>query len=306
MPAMGTKFSTNMILLVVCSVMSFISARTLYLQSPSPSADDTYKLKYENLQKKIQQIHDVDFEEYVQLKEQKEKYLKADEILGKIFLVFLAEAGLKLSQKNIQQLRQQGVVLPKEPEKALLEAQEAPCKPTKGAAGALIKEDVDWLKNEKIFGADKLSEDEAKSLEIKDLFSVLKKAQPMGMGVAQKINGAFDGTITFEGPPFVWVMQLELEVTGENSSGVVEGKYKSVLSEPNKEPFSSSNGDGTQDQFLVTENSQAIFMKLKAKNKDNYIQVYITDGNRKLVGNFYEAVTLDQFKKTGTVSLTRR
>lgn len=303
---MGAKISTQVILLIVCCVASFISARTIYLQ-PQPAPDNTYQLKYENLQKKIQQIHDVDFEEYVQLKEQKEKYLKADEILGKIFLVFLAEAGLKLSQKNIQQLRGQGISLPKEPEKAVADtAETAPCKPTKGAFGSETKEDVAWLKNEKIFGADKLSEDEAKSLEIKDLFSVLKKAQPMGMATAQKINGVFDGSITFDGPPFLWMMQLELEVTGENSSGVVEGKFKVALSEPNKEPFSNSNSDGNQDQFLVTENSQAIFLKIKAKNKDNYLQLYITDGNRKLVGNYYEAVTLDQFKKIGTVSLSRR
>lgn len=305
MPPMGAKFSTQIMMLVVCCVMSFISARTLYLKQ-QPTPDNTYQLKYENLQKKIQQIHDVDFEEYVQLKEQKEKYLKADEILGKIFLVFLAEAGLKLSQKNIQQLRAQGVVLPKEPEKVTLGSEAVPCTPTKSGVSGETKEDVTWLKNEKILGADKLSEEEAKSLEIKDLFSVLKKAQPMGMGVAQKINGAFDGTINFEGPPFVWVMQLELEVTGENSSGVVEGNYKLKLSEPNKEPFSSSNGDGSQDQFLVTENSHAIFLKFKAKNKDNYLQLYVTDGNRKLVGNYYEAVTLDQFKKVGTVSLNRR
>ncbi|MBY0385209.1 hypothetical protein K2X05_08635, partial [bacterium] len=148
---MSSKISAQIAMLVIGCVVSFITARTMYLK-PLPIEDNTYQLKYENLQKKIQQIHDVDFEEYVQLKEQKEKYLKADEILGKIFLVFLAEAGLKLSQKNIQQLRSQGVALPKEPEKVAAGNEAVPCKSAKAGVGSEIKEDVAWLKNEKIFG----------------------------------------------------------------------------------------------------------------------------------------------------------
>lgn len=301
----GALMAKYILLMVLCAGLGFVSARELYLHSNSivtyAPAPDVYREKYESLQKKIAEIHKVDFEEYLNLKEQKAKYEKANEILGKIFVLFLAEAGLKLTQQK--DTPQQPQIAPSK-EAPLAEE---PCAPLKAGLSPVAKDEVAWLKHEKIVGPGKLSEDDTKNLEIKDLFSVLKKAKPLGLDAGVKISGNYAGSIQFEGPPFLWLMNLELEVTGENESGFIEGKSKISLSEPNKEPFSTSKGDGNQDQFLVPDNgSQAILLKIKAKNKDHYLQLYPSDNHRKLVGNFYESVSLDQFKKIGTVSLTRR
>ncbi|MCO4795306.1 MAG: hypothetical protein KC493_16425 [Bacteriovoracaceae bacterium] len=51
-------------------------------------------------QEKMKKMTSIDIEDYVSLKNQKEKYLKADELLGKVMLIFLADLGLHLN-KNI-------------------------------------------------------------------------------------------------------------------------------------------------------------------------------------------------------------
>jgi hypothetical protein len=297
----------TVLLMIVCGAIGFIGARALHVPAKSIEAlapqSDLYREKYENLQKQIRKIHDVDFEEYLSLKEQKAKYEKADEILGKIFVLFLAEAGLKLANQKEAPLKPQESTT----KQAAAEIPEEPCKPAKAAGALGTKDDIAWVKHEKIVGPGKLSEDDTKNVVIQDLFSVLKNAKPIGLETGVKISGNYAGTIQFEGPPFLWMMNLELEVTGENDNGVIEGKSKLSLAEPNKEPFSSSGSDGNQDQFMAPDNgSQAILLKVKAKNKDNYLQLYPTDNNRKLIGNYYESVSLDQFKKTGTVSLMKR
>jgi hypothetical protein len=184
----------QLLLIITFSAVSFISARTLYLQPVQTNESGIYQEKYLRLKRQIEQIHAVDFEEYMQLKEQKEKYLKADEILGKIFLVFLAEAGLKLTQKEIKHLKQKGVTIPEPPPVSLSDG--PPCPQLPSQQSFLPKDDTSWLKHERLQGANKLTEDDTKALEIKDLFGVLKKAKNMGLAEAQKLDGTFEGAIT--------------------------------------------------------------------------------------------------------------
>ena len=61
-----------------------------------------YKAKYEGLQEKFSDLDKVDIEEYLQLKTQKEKYEKADEILTKIMKIFLVNLGLRISQDRVK------------------------------------------------------------------------------------------------------------------------------------------------------------------------------------------------------------
>jgi hypothetical protein len=100
--------------------------------------------------------------------------------------------------------------------------------------------------------------------------------------------------------------EMILEVSGLNPQGQIDGQYKIALSDPGKEPFSTSSGDWSPDSFLHTEGSQAMFIKIRVKSKEGYMHLYLVDGNTKLIGNYYESISLDQFKKMGTVSMVRR
>lgn len=299
---------------VIILVLSSFYGGFKYSQAPSIVATDAtseemYKTKYENLQRQIQKIHAVDFEEYMSLKEQKEKYLKADEILGKIFLIFLAEAGLKLSQKDLQHVKNAAIgktALPEEPI-----AQKEDFEDSKKSA-ALPKPVVkpEWIKYEKNLKAvnsAKDNEEQLKEVEIKDLFSALKNSKSMGMDMAQKISGVFEGTVNLDKDQEVWLMEMDLEVQSMGPKGEIQGQHKVSFAEPGKDPFSTSNGGWDAGTFLVPEgDSQAFFMKIRAKGREGYLQLYFVDGYRKLVGNYYDPVSLDQFKKAGTVLLSKK
>jgi regulatory protein YycI of two-component signal transduction system YycFG len=45
-----------------------------------------------------------EFEQYLKLKDQKKRYQKADELFGKVMLLFLAELGLKIPEPKMRQL----------------------------------------------------------------------------------------------------------------------------------------------------------------------------------------------------------
>ncbi|TNF00966.1 MAG: hypothetical protein EP326_05525 [Deltaproteobacteria bacterium] len=55
--------------------------------------------KAKELEKKVQSLSEINLEEYVSLKDQREKYLKADELFGKVMLLFLADLSLHMSDK---------------------------------------------------------------------------------------------------------------------------------------------------------------------------------------------------------------
>jgi hypothetical protein len=276
--------------------------------APVEAVTDTfYQTKYENLKKQIEQIHAVDFEEYQNLKEQKAKYEKADEILGKIFLIFLAEAGLKLSTKEVSELKQ--ATKNKTVEPIMMADDHFAAEPQKKESPIAKKSEMDWIKNEKVFptlkGAKEI-EDQLSATEIKDLFSVLKQSKTITADVAQKINGSFEGQVSLDSAPYAWLLEVDFEVTGVSGPTDYAVKYAIRASDLNKEPFSNSHGDGNPDVFLMTDKSQAIFLKIRAKGKENYMQLYLIDNDRKLVGNYYEAISLDQYKKAGTVALTKK
>ncbi len=296
----------KVLLAALLVIVSFSAGYLIKQKSESLPFQDSYKGKYEKLSAEIAKIHGVDIQEYMELREQKELYLKADEILGKILLLFLAETGLKLSQKEIAHFKGNKMPLPTttELDSSSLhpgKKEASPCGPLK-TAGADI--DTLWLKAEK---GGKVSEDDLKSLEVGNLFSVIKSAKPYGADLAQKLEGHYEGSINLEKPTArVWVTTLDFEITGESAEGIVEGNYKFTLAEPNKPPFSSSSGDGTQDQFTSPSGSQAIFVKIRSESKENYLQLYSVDGGKKLIGNYYNSKSMDEFEKTGTVTLWRR
>jgi hypothetical protein len=57
--------------------------------------------KAAELNQKVQSLSKINLEEYVGLKDQREKYLKADELFGKVILLFLADLSFHMN-KSVQ------------------------------------------------------------------------------------------------------------------------------------------------------------------------------------------------------------
>src|SRR6185436_1827882 len=57
------------------------------------------------LRGKFEKITEQDIDEYIHLKDMKAKYEKADEIFGKILNIFLLDLGLRMSAKQINDLK---------------------------------------------------------------------------------------------------------------------------------------------------------------------------------------------------------
>ena len=60
--------------------------------------NDSY---YANLKQKLTQLTETEMDEYLSLKSQEAKFRKADEILGKAIMIFLADLGLRLSDDKV-------------------------------------------------------------------------------------------------------------------------------------------------------------------------------------------------------------
>ena len=60
------------------------------------------KNKLNNVKNKVNELRKIDIGDYFRLQSLEKKYKKADEILGKILLIFMADLGIKLNKKEIQ------------------------------------------------------------------------------------------------------------------------------------------------------------------------------------------------------------
>ncbi len=92
---MKSKFKLFTLLSVLISVGFFSFKASQNYETPRNNTEETIKNELIELTQK-------DFLEYQNLKSLEDRYQKADEILGKIVTLFLADLGLKLGYKPTQ------------------------------------------------------------------------------------------------------------------------------------------------------------------------------------------------------------
>ena len=95
----------------------FEKEATLSLQERNLSFQEN-ALKYDLAKKKLELFTEKQMNEYHSLLGEKEKYKKADDILSKVMLIFLADLGLHLSQKNKDWVKDKRVEKTENQEKA--------------------------------------------------------------------------------------------------------------------------------------------------------------------------------------------
>ena len=266
-----------------------------------PSEPSAACAELENTQREMRQIGETEYQQYLALKDSPEKMQKANELLGKIMVLFLADIGTRLKAAE-QTLKSPApyVETPSAPAPTPIEsaAKTPPQKPSPEAPT--------WKNAGTAIGAAR-REDEAleamKKAEIDNLVQAIKSSTEPSQAQIASLNGVFSGEITFGEGREPWHMEFRLAAANRGEG--VKGRHSLILSKGGK-VFSNSSGRGDLDQYAAesAEEGSAIF--IKAGGDLGYFQLYPVANLRAIVGIFYEKKGIDEFKPTGQVKLQRR
>lgn len=282
-----------------------------------PAAPDVHQIE-EQVKDELISLTKQDFEQYQNLKSLEERYKKADEILGKIVMVFLADLGLKLNFKttNLSLLEKSCGVPATQPVGAVQAPTISPKTTSLNesnaetpAAATLAPSQFDWTKKE-----DKLLEirnerealEELRRMAIPDLFSTLKDSTGLKGSEAMTIDGRFEGEITFfnrKEHKTNWLIEWEVHL--KSASKVSGSSYIALTRKSDGQTFSRSSSDsGPLDNFLRLTASKALIVNVYGD--DGFIQIYPLNNNtNRWVGNYYERKKLGTYEFAGQVHLNK-
>lgn len=241
-----------------------------------------------------------DFEAYQKLKIADERYRKADEILGKIMTVFLADLGLRMTTP-----------VPAKADSTMhgvsdnREANQPAAKPvdnTRTAEAPKTTASRDWIRYEAQV-KEQVSENEVKDIlkkmEIKDLFAELKSAKPVSAAQFQIVAGRYIGEIIFFDDQVPWNIDWDFNgrVLGD---GQIVGRQE-ISIRKNGKRFSHTTGE--INAVMSMPGSEAILINVYGD--DGYLQLYPNERLDHLYANYYQKKGLDQFTLKGVANLRR-
>lgn len=276
---------------------------------------ENYKERFLQLQSKFDRLAEADFQEYLSLKEQKARYEKADEILGKILLIMLNDLGLRRSEAQQKELagRVQGKTPPSASEQAVppssAGAASAPAEKKDAVLTARSNgEGASDLKKE-IAKVDEVdSENEAKELleklKSKDIIKDLQGGSILDPRRLDLLNGFFEGDAVFDDPLKNKPWHVVMEFTARMEHGKYVGHQDIKLSRDGKQ-FSHGRGDPNNDEFLVIpDDNSGIF--ISTYGGDAYFQLYYFPRLDGFYGLTYLKKGVGKFEKAGIVRLFKR
>ncbi len=240
-----------------------------------------------------------DFAEYQQLKTDAEKFKKADEILGKIMTIFLADLAMRV--KSVPESK--SAVEPVAVENKAIVHELAPpiLTPSEVTASAESQQRI-WLKNETLVAqatTEKELAEALKAVESKDLFSELKSGTPLKPEQVTAINGHYVGEITF------FDRSSKLEVDWNAEYAMVRGKWRGTSSITLTRPGKQASSSSSKGDLGFTSVAQGQGILVKVEGGEGYLQLYPGIDGERLNGNYYKKKAIDKFTKTGTISLQR-
>jgi hypothetical protein len=278
------------VVVVLVGIVSYQMGKRAHVPTNAEQIEEQVKNDLVALTKK-------DFEEYQNLKSLEERYKKADEILGKIVTVFLAELGLKLSFKPINPAMIEGsCAIPLTAATPLAAATPStmssePAPTPEQTPLAPKTSSNEWVKMERqlrtIHDEEKALE-ELRNMQIPDFFGALTEAKNVESADDLEMNGTYVGDITFfdkKAFPSDWNIRMRIQFrstdTAQNNS------YITLSKKSDNKTFSTSrsNRDGIVKQnFSRPGGSQALIVNVYGD--DGYVQIYPLGGNRRTwVGN---------------------
>lgn len=249
-----------------------------------------------------------DFDEYQNLKTLEERYKKADEILGKIMTIFLAELGVKLAFKSTPatiETQNTASITPNEnPATNSLSGNsklETTTSPTVN---------VDQWKQLEGTLASNQSEnqafDELKKMEITDLYASLRTSTTLSVKNSSPFLGVMTGEITFfdrRKHKSDWLITIDTRIKDPN----IEDAYVLItLTDKNTgKTFSRSNtSSGPMQDYMNIPGSKALVINIRADQ--NYIQIYPFGRDQVWIGNVYDQVKRGEYAMVGQVRLTKQ
>lgn len=249
----------------------------------------------------LKSISENEYQDYLKLKDAEEKYKKADEILGKIMILFLADLSLHVKNKSTEasaDVAQDSINLKDEAQpKNEIKARSAQETQNPQPTAPNIKN-----LESKLLSAQ--TESEAlkilKELEIKDIEKELKTAKTMSEKQLNMVKGKYVGVVNFDNQKEPW--RIEWELSGEIVDGKVEGKQLIILSNSQK-VFSRSRGNGNIKDFAAFAGDSTAIL-INSYGDDGYIQLYPYAHTGKMFGNYYLKEE-NTFKKIGIVLLEK-
>ncbi len=261
--------------------------------------------KYNVLKTKFEKLSQVDLEEYVQLKNQKEKYEKADEIFGKILTIFLYDLGIRASHSQLKALEESSktpVAKPEEPSIPVVVRSRNDQQHTVITS----ERNKNWItagrQARELYSENEI-EDFLKKTEISDFFSELKSARSLTQEQIQTLNGTYLGEIVFDDKSKTnW--HVEMSLNGQVVNGELTGRSLIVLSE-NGKAFSTSRHRKRPENFQGFANDENAFL-INVYGDKGYLQLYNMERMNMLSGLFYLSTGVGQFSKAGTVTLRKR
>jgi hypothetical protein len=264
--------------------------------------------KYHELQAKFEQLSQVDIEEYIQLKNQKEKYEKADEIFGKILTIFLYDLGIRASHKQLNAIKQSALTstttpskLEEPPQPAIVRAQND--QPTLDVIKTPSREWTQHGKQARELYTESEVKEFLEKVEIKDFFSELKSARSLTAEQIGELNGSYLGEVVFDDKSKAnW--HVEMTLNGRVVNNELRGRSRIVLSE-NGKVFSTSRDRGKPKNIQGFAGDDNAFL-ISVYNDKGYMQLYNMERMNMLSGLLYLSNGVGQFSKVGTVILRKR
>lgn len=251
----------------------------------------------------LDQISKTDYQDYLRIKDADEKLKKADEILGKVMVLFLADLSLHIGQQKTIPVSASKVENVAKPETMDSSAAVKTAPAVMESAHPLTALPTKVFNDKKITQSATMKEalSYLKEVEVKDLKSVLSEVSKVTSEQNLLLQGHYVGVVTFDDNTEPW--RIEWDVNSEFRDGQLKGQSEIRLSN-SKKVFSRSGGQGDIKDFSAwAKDSQAILVN--SYGDDGYIQLYYLSHLNKFVGNYYLKDKSGSFRKTGTTFLEK-
>lgn len=310
------KNSSQILIVVAVAAVAVVSFSLGRSTAPTSTASAVIA---EQVKSELISLTQKDFEEYQNLKTLEERYKKADEILGKIVTVFLAELGVKLAFKSTNPAMLEGsCTIPAAqaqtpaPTAPAMTSHPAPTEgdPSSPQALTASKPGNEWISHEKALlevRDENLALEELKKMEIKDLFSTLTSSSTLSTKNSSGIQGVYNGEITFfdrKTHKSDWLITWDVRLRQPNK----EDAYALVIlsKKDSGEVISrSQTSSGPLQDYMTVSGSAALIVNIRAEKA--YIQIYPLNGNTQVwVGNVYEQKKRGEYIMTGQVRLNKQ
>jgi hypothetical protein len=275
------------------------------LAEPPPSQVDSIKEKFQSLT-------DLEIQEYYLLKNEQEKYRKADEILGKIVLLLLQDLGVRVSESTQKAAQEQSNKITNQSFNQVGLNQEASYKTETSVASKPLPQASSplnpWVQNEK-----KLSEvssptevaeylNQVKIENFEDSLKQSKSFTNTNQSLSE-LTGRYKGAaqVVNRGKNTVWEIEMTLEA---NMRGPTLRGLSHILISENGKTFSNSKDSGEVMNFReFSGGSQATL--IRASPSINF-QSYYIKSREAVIGNVYQLnKTTIQYEYIGTFELRR-